>query len=332
MYFPLTPPEEEETAHSLTEQQQHQTTDMDSRTSLLELTRRLRNYSEQNPSQLYLPFLCEGQQVSLVGPEAAEHLQKYPDVLTVSQESVVLSPGLDSPQKRTEGLEKILLDLRDRKIFPSLSAWRNEKYEIKTSFSSKALFEMERSATSLFGVRVYSCQINGYVNHSTLGLCLWMQKRSMTQTWPGMMDNFVGGGLPAGMGVRENAIKEAGEEANVPEHLAAQMKQTGSVSFLREYRGRMHPETVFVFDLELPETFSPGNTDGEVESFRLVPVEEVRGLICCEESFKITSSPVVLDWLVRNGIVTPETDPDYPAILENIHTPVHQLFSKGNRL
>ena len=150
-----------------------------SRTSLLELTRRVRNFSSENS---YLPFLFEGQQVGLIGPEAAEHLQRFPDVLTVSQESVVLSPGLDSPQKRTEGLEKILLDLRDRKIFPSLSAWRNEKYEIKTSFSSRALFEMERSATSLFGVRVYSCQINGYVNHSTLRLCLWMQKRSMSQT------------------------------------------------------------------------------------------------------------------------------------------------------
>ena len=91
-----------------------------------------------------------------------------------------------------------------------------------------------------------------------------MQKRSLTQTWPGLKDNFVGGGLPAGMGGRENAIKEAGEEAGVPQHLAAQMKQVGSLSFLREYRGKMHTETVFVFDLELPETFSPSNTDGEV--------------------------------------------------------------------
>ena len=110
------------------------------------------------------------------------------------------------------------------------------------------------------------------------------------------------------------------------------MKQVGSLSFLNEYQGRMHPETVFVFDLELPETFSPGNTDGEVESFTLVPVEEVRSLICSEESFKITSSPAALDWLIRNGIVTPETDPDYPAILENIHFPVHQLFNKANCL
>ena len=127
------------------------------------------------------------------------------------------------------------------------------------------------------------------------------------------------------MGVRETAIKEAGEEANVPEHLAVQMKQAGSVSFVhRDNRGVL-PQTEFVFDLELPETFIPGNNDGEVESFKLVPVEEMRGLISSDQ-YKITSSAIALDWLIRHGIVTPETDQDYPAIVENIHLPIHQIF------
>ena len=303
---------------------------MESRNSLLELTQGINNFHHEKSTKLYLPFICESQQVGLIAADAAEHLKKYPDVLTVSKEGVVLSPGLDSPQKRSEGMEKMLLDLRDKKIFPDLSGWRNEKFEIKTTFSSKAIFEMERSATSLFGVLTYGCHINGYVNHSSLGLCLWTQKRSTNkETWPGVRDSFVGGGLSAGMGVRENAIKEAGEEANVPEHLAVQMKQVGSVSFLNEYEGKIHLQTEFVFDLELPETFSPGNNDGEVESFTLVPVEEVRGLICSDQ-YKTTSSPIALDWLIRHGVVTPETDPDYPAIVENLHSQVHQFFNKRN--
>ena len=301
-----------------------------SRSSLLELTRRISNFQFENSSQLYLPFICEDQRVGLIGSEAAQHLKKYPDVLTVSQEGVVLSPGLDNPQKRNEAMERVLLDLRDRKIFPALSGWRNEKYEIKTSFSSKALLEMERSASPLFGIRSYGCHINGYVRHSSLGLCLWTQKRAIKKpTWPGLWDNFVGGGLSAGMGVRETAIKEAGEEANVPDHLAGQMRQVGSVSFIYRNERGIHPQTEFVFDLELPETFSPGNNDGEVESFKLVPVEEVRSLICSDQ-YKITSSAIALDWLIRNGVVSPETDPDYPAIVENIHLPLHQLFNNRN--
>ena len=36
------------------------------------------------------------------------------------------------------------------------------------------------------------------------------------------------------------------------------------------------PETQFVFDLEMPESFQPVNIDGEVEAFYLLTIEEVR--------------------------------------------------------
>merc|ERR1711874_63840 len=148
--------------------------------SLLELTRRISNFYFENSTQNYLPFICEDQRVGLIATEVAEHLKKYPKVLTVSKEAVTVSPGLDNPQKRNEAMENILLELRDQKIFPALNGWRNEEYEIKSSFSSKSLLDMERSATPLFGIRSYGCHINGYVNHSTMGLCLWVQQRSLT--------------------------------------------------------------------------------------------------------------------------------------------------------
>ena len=54
----------------------------------------------------------------------------------------------------------------------------------------------------------YGVHIPGYVRHSSLGLCVWFQRRSDTkQTWPGMWDSFVGGGLTEGYGVTETAVK-----------------------------------------------------------------------------------------------------------------------------
>ena len=294
--------------------------------NLLELTRKINNFHLDNCSASYLPFLCESHQVGLVAPDVADQLRKYPDTLTVSRDEVSIAAGLDSPQKRNEEIEKMLLDLREKKVFPLLSGWRDECYEIRASFSSPALFKMERSATPLFGVRQYGVHINGYVNHSSLGLCLWFQKRSITKpTWPGMMDSFVGGGLSEGRGVLETAIKEAEEEANVPRDLAVKMQQAGSVSFFHKSDRGIHPQTEFVFDLELPETFSPGNNDGEVESFSLVPAGEVADVICTEQ-YKTTSCPIALDWLIRRGIVTADNEPEYPTIVENLHLSLHQTF------
>jgi len=297
------------------------------RRSLLELTRKINNFNLDSSS--YLPFICESHQVGLISPDVAEHLKQYPDILSVTQEQVCISSRLDNPQKRDAEIEKMLLEMREKKTFDLLSGWRDECYEIKSSFSSPSLFKMERSATPLFGIRTYGVHINGYVNHSSLGLCLWFQKRSLTKpTWPGMMDNFVGGGLSDGLGVLETAIKEAGEEANVPEHLAVNMKQAGVVSFLHRSGRGVQPQTEFVFDLELPETFIPGNNDGEVESFLLVPAGEVANIICAD-NYKTTSSAIALDWLIRHGLVTAETEPEYPTIVENIHLSLHKLFKNN---
>lgn len=50
---------------------------------------------------------------------------------------------------------------------------------------------MDRSATCLFGIRNYGVDINGYVRHPKLGLCIWLQQRSSTkQTWPGEFDLY----------------------------------------------------------------------------------------------------------------------------------------------
>ena len=46
---------------------------------------------------------------------------------------------------------------------------------------------------ALFGVKQYGVHINGYLNHSKKGWCMWIAKRAKTkQTWPGKLDQMVG--------------------------------------------------------------------------------------------------------------------------------------------
>lgn len=165
---------------------------------------------------------------------------------------------------------------------------------------------MDRSATCLFGVRNYGVEINGYVRHPTKGLCIWLQQRSDTkQTWPGKWDNMVSGGLSVGYGIKETAIKEAAEEASIPPNLIKNLVSAGCVSFFFESERGLFPNTEFVFDLELPEDFRPDNSDGEVQNFKLLPALECLER-CFAPDFKTTSCPVLLDFMIRHGIITPE--------------------------
>jgi len=75
---------------------------------------------------------------------------------------------------------------------------------------------------------------------------------------------MVSGGLSVGFGIRETAIKEAAEEASIPQELAEKIVSAGCVSFFFESERGLFPNTEFVYDLELPMDFVPVCNDGEV--------------------------------------------------------------------
>ena len=54
----------------------------------------------------------------------------------------------------------------------------------------------------------------------------------------------MGGGITEGYGVLETAVKEAWEEANVPQQLAVNLRSAGAVSFLHGTEGGgVNPDT-----------------------------------------------------------------------------------------
>ena len=76
-------------------------------------------------------------------------------------------------------------------------------------------------------------------------------------------------------------------------------------SFFYESALGLFPNTELVFDLKLPADFTPGNNDGEVDGFELVPFDKVLGVLQ-SDNMKTTSIPVALDFLIRKGVVNAE--------------------------
>ena len=290
----------------------------------------LNNFSlEDAVAQGYLPLVCDNVTVGLVSPEVVSKLRRFSAVFRITEDRLSFTPEVDSSAvTRSRALDNVMRELRDRGVFCSaLRGWRDECYEIRNRFKDPALFSLERAASPLLGVRKYGIQINGYVRHSSLGLCLWLQKRSVLKpTWPGMMDNFVGGGVTEGLGVAETAVKEAAEEAGLSADLASKLVSAGSVSFLHRTERGLHPNTEFVFDLELPEAFVPHNTDGEVGGWTLVPVDMIVEVVCSDK-FKITSVPVVVDFLMRHNLLAPDTE-----LIKLLRFPLDILYKYFNVL
>lgn len=117
-----------------------------------------------------------------------------------------------------------------------------------------------------------------------------------------------------GIGLHDNVVKESHEEAGVPEHLARQAQAASAVSYTSAGPSGfgVKRDVLFCFDLELPADFEPQAVDGEVESFSLVPVEEVVKTVAFTDDYKDNCNLVLIDFFLRHGIISA----DAPGFLQ----------------
>ncbi|KAG7095702.1 hypothetical protein E1B28_006416 [Marasmius oreades] len=248
--------------------------------------------------------------------------------------------------KRTAALKELCERWRDTGLFSDIcgpTKWRAEMYPVyrdplavhdypapgqgeEEMGNLNYAFEMERSACALFGVVTYGVHMSAFMRDvKGVGLRIWVPTRAKTkQTFPGLLDNTVAGGIPSGMGVFESMVKESMEEASITEEVVRKYtKACGSISyFFRTSKGWLQPEIEYVFDLEIPSSdpglFQPKPSDGEVEFFELLDQVEViermkAGL------FKPNCALVIIDLLIRYGFITPDNEPDYQKIITRLH-------------
>ncbi|KAJ8016615.1 hypothetical protein DPEC_G00009070 [Dallia pectoralis] len=288
---------------------------------MLQLLRRMNNFYLPGSSRTTcFRFELGGEQVGWVPSKVATILSQFPDVFTLPDGgAITLSKNLDSHEKRSEAVDAVLQSLRSESVLTVLKGWRDEKYDVMPRFCDPPLMCMERSATSLFGVKRYGVHINGYCRDENGEFRMWLARRSKTkQTYPGKLDNLAAGGLASGVSVKNTLIKECEEEACIPADIAETAHPVSTVSYTYEEDEGVFAESQFVFDLELPPEFQPRIGDGEVQDFYLYTMDQVREVLVSDD-FKPNCAMVVLDFLIRHGYIQPDTEPHYQEFVAGIH-------------
>jgi 8-oxo-dGTP pyrophosphatase MutT (NUDIX family) len=153
-----------------------------------------------------------------------------------------------------------------------------------------------------------------------------MTNQPLTLLSLGMLDNTVGGGIATGEEPFESLVREAEEEASLPETVVRQRTSyhgTVTYTYIRESRaggesGMVQPECEHVYDLELPADVVPKPNDSEVEDFYLWTVEEVQEHMAKGE-FKPNCALIVMDFFMRHGILTKENEANYDEIKRRLY-------------
>lgn len=206
-----------------------------------------------------------------------------------------------TPAERSALMATTLAAWRAAGTFSVLKGWRDEMYTVYAP-ASQPLLHMERSACALFGVVTYGvcpspaaswqltltraqAHLTAYTLSPAGDIHIWTPRRNPAkQTYGGLLDNTVAGGMPAGLTPLETIVKEASEEASLDETFVRErVRSVGAVSYFYcrhktagGEEGLLQPEVEYCYDLLVGEDVLPVPGDDEVMEFRLWDVPTVK--------------------------------------------------------
>lgn len=267
----------------------------------------------------FIPWRIDGQTVGLVRPAFVEHLRPFSDAFVFDTDEFRLAPDLDSFDLRSAALNEVARALSEQEV---ISPYMGEPYAVTPAGRESALCVVDRAAAAYFGVRSFGQHLNGFVRRAD-GIHMWIGRRARDRLlFPGYLDNMVAGGLPHSLSLEENLLKECAEEAAIPEDIARNAVPVGAISYNRAAERGLRRDVLYCYDLVLPDDFEPRNTDGEVEEFMLLPLEDVAGIVLETEEFKLNCNLVVIDFLIRHGWLEPH-HPEYLDLVTGLRQPIH---------
>lgn len=269
-------------------------------------------------SETFLPWRIGDQLVGWVRPSFVTQLVAVSDRFALVDDVLVMEGRAPDFASRSAVLADAARALAARGI---TTPFENEPYAVTDIDRAAALCVVDRAAAAHFGVRSFGQHLNGFVRRPD-GIHLWIARRAHDRyLFPGALDNMVAGGLPYGSGLLDNLVKECAEEAAVPEWLARKAVPVGAISYNRVTERGFRRDVLYCYDLELPADFEPRNTDGEVESFTLLHVEEVAKIVRDSDEFKLNCNLVIIDFLLRHGWFAPDSE-EYLALALGLRQPL----------
>lgn len=181
-------------------------------------------------------------------------------------------------------------------------AWRDEPYPVFRPGTRDELLRIERAASRFWGTLTLGAHANGFIaGAGGRPEALWIAQRSFTKaTDPGLHDNLVGGGVPAGQTPWETLQREGWEEAGLPPDLMARATPGRVIAIERAVPEGWQVEHLHVYDLALPAGTVPVNQDGEVHRFECLPIAEAAAL-ARSGRMTVDASLATLDFLLRHG-------------------------------
>lgn len=261
------------------------------RAQLKALQTRLLGRAQHPLPRDWLPVVIAGGTVGIASPEVASFLAAdTPHFALRDYRLVLLDDSLDATA-RSALLQDCALRLRDAGM---LRGWRDERLDVRLEPGAPPVAVIERAACRTLGLATTAVHLNAFAADGRV----WVARRAAhKQIDPGLLDNLVGGMVPAGEDDLTALAREAMEEAGL-DITGWPLRRGGRIRFTRPVPEGFQVEEVQVFDATLPSDAQPRNQDGEVCEIECWPLPRVMAALEMD-AFTLEAALVTIDGLHR---------------------------------
>ena len=204
----------------------------------------------------------------------------------------------------------------------ALRKWANELFPLYSS-TGEYVLDMDGCGVDLFGIVNFAVPLLAYVDTNE-GIKFWVPRQSKTKmSYPGMLNNSVGGSLSLGERPIDCIVREAAEEGAIPkEYTRKNVIPCSTLSYQISQTNDSRPgcqhQVQYLYEMELTEDIVPEPFDGEVEEFTLKKLDEVHHALIHGE-LKLNCGMTWMAYLVRHGIINAENEPNLVEICSRFH-------------
>jgi hypothetical protein len=258
------------------------------------------------------PLSFRDRRIGWVRASFAEALSRYSDVFRATEMSLEWrSDSLDF-EERSAVLRDVLWALR---ALPGFGRWNDEDgalYDVTGAIVAR----VPRCAIAPLGLRSCGAHINGFFRTDD-GPRMWIAERhARNSDFGGMFDTLAGGFISFESSPDKTAENEAFDEAGLDASRFGDARTVGTIKGVRDLGNGVAPYCVHCYDVEFAGGEIPANRDGEVAAFHAFDMPTLMAGLRADR-FKFNAVPVVVDWLVRHGLVS-QTDPARPSLLREL--------------
>lgn len=234
---------------------------------------------------------------------------------------LVPEDSIDLAASSAAAMMRLLKAAQDTGSFMKLCNWPGERFPV---LGAPFAFSIDRALAPYFGTVTSGSQLTIFVRGKGRSIAgIWIARRADDKaTFPGKLDNAVGGAIKQSEMPLETLLREGEEELGIDVQAAV---SGGTISWFNVKVDQagfdadlVEPGVQFVFDLEVDATTVLQPAEDGIDWIRLLTIEDVKAALLRNE-FKPSCACVMIDFFVRHGIINAENDEDFTEIVSRLH-------------